>query len=172
MTAYDCERCSCIPTPQSILDEYERDVFDEIFGEVDYGDVMKVMMWSTYQFRGIGNCNIDYWVQCMYGRFTQIVSKYLPKFKVFDEWYTQVMGVDPVDLSEGATEYTMKNENEDTPDNPQGTSVYLSDRNTTTYNGKTYSGLSSETISRFMDYVPDLTAQFTDEFRQQFYWGL
>ena len=172
MTSYDCERCSCIPTPQSIYDDYERDVFDEIFGEVDYGDIMKVMMWSTYQFRGIGNCNIDYWVQSMYARFTQIISKYLPKFNVFDEWYSNVMGVDPVDLSEGASEYTMKNENEDTPDNPQGTSVYLSDRNTTTYNGKTYSGLSSETIARFMDYVPDLTSQFTDEFRKQFYWGL
>lgn len=172
MTSYDCERCSCIPTPQSILDEDGRDVFEEIFDGVDYDDIMQIMMWSTYQFRGIGNCNIDYWVQSMKGRLGQIISKYLPKFKVFDEWYTTVMGVAPVDLSEGASEYTMKNENEDTPDNPQGTSVYLSDRNTTTYNGKTYSGLSSETIARFMDYVPDLTAQFTDEFRKQFYWGL
>ena len=164
--------CSCIPTPQSIYDEYERDVFDEIFGDVDYGNIMKVMMWSTYQYRGIGNCNIDYWVQCMYGRFTQIISKYLPKFKVFDEWYNNVMSIDPVDLSEGATNYQMVTEMEDNPDNPQGDTKYLSDRNTVVYDGKTYSGLSSETIAKFMDYVPDLTAQFTDEFRKQFYWGL
>lgn len=165
-------RCACIPTPQSIYDDDNRDVFDEIFDTVDYGDIMKIMMWSTYQYRGIGNCDVDYWIQCMKGRFAQIVSKYLPKFKVFDEWYTSVYGVDPVDLSDGATDYTMVTEMEDNPDNPQGTSVYLSDRNTVTYGGKTHSGLSSETISRFMDYVPDLTVEFTDEFRKQFYWGL
>lgn len=165
--------CSCIPTPQSILTDDERDVFEEIIPDsIQYHDVMRSMMWSVYKYRGIGNCDIDYWVNTMKSRLSQIISRYLPKFKVFDEWYNENMGVNPVDLSEGATNYKMVTEIEDNPDNPQGDTKYLSDRNTVDYNGKTFSGLSSETISRFMDYVPDLTAQFTDEFRKQFYWGL
>ena len=165
--------CFCIPTPQSILTDDERDVFEEIIPDsIQYHDVMRSMMWSVYKYRGIGNCDIDYWVNTMKARLTQIVSRYLPKFKVFDEWYNENMGVDPIELSEGATTYKMTTEIEDNPDNPQGDTKYLSDRNTVDYNGKTFSGLSSETISKFMDYVPDLTAQFTDEFKRQFYWGL
>lgn len=165
--------CFCIPTPQSILTDDERDVFEEIIPDsIDYHDIMRSMMWSVYKYRGIGNCDIDYWVNTMKSRLSQIVSKYLPKFKVFDEWYNENMGNDPIDLSEGATAYKMVTEIEDTPDNPQTDTRYLSDRNTVNYDGKNFSGLSSETISRFMDYVPDLTAQFTDEFRKQFFWGL
>lgn len=165
--------CFCIPTPKSILADDERDVFEEIFPDTeDYHDMMRAIMWSYYAYRGIGNCNIDYWVDTMKARYVQIKLMYMPKFKVVDEWLNEVMGNDPIDLSEGATDYTMRTENEDTPDNPQGSTVYLSDRNTVTYNGKTYSGLSSETVSRFMDYVPDLERQFAVEFRKQFYFGL
>ncbi|MBO7205744.1 MAG: hypothetical protein J6V08_04935 [Candidatus Methanomethylophilaceae archaeon] len=167
----DC--CCTIPTPQSILDDDNRDVFEEIIDDSEvFHTIMRDILWSFYQYRGIGNCDVDYWVQTMKNRYLQIRVAYLPKFKLLDEWLTDVMGNDPVDLSEGATNYTMMTEIEDTPDNPQGTSVYLSDRNTVTYNGKTYSGLSSETVSRFMDYIPDLSQQFADEFQKQFYWGL
>ena len=40
------------------------------------------------------------------------------------------------------------------------------------YDGKTYGGLSSETVARFIDAVPDLAQQFADEFRRLFYFGL
>lgn len=165
--------CKCIPTPQSILDEDNRDVFEDIFDDSEaYHDEMRDIMWAFYRFRGIGNCNVDYWVQTMIDRYRQIQLMYIPKFKLIDQWLGEVLGNDPIDLSEGATDYTMKTETEDNPDNPQGTSVYLSDRNTVTYNGKTYSGLSSETVNRFMEYVPDLERQFAEEFKKQFYFGV
>lgn len=165
--------CRCIPTPDSILEDEEIDVFEEIFPdtEVNYA-IMRGIMWDFYGSRGIGHCDTDYWIKCMQRRYRQIKSVYLMKFKVFDEWMTANLGNDPVDLSDGATEYTMRTENEDTPDNPQGTTVYLSDRNTVKYDGKTFGGLSSETVSRFMDAVPDLCQQFADEFRRLFYFGL
>ena len=167
----DC--CRCIPTPDSILADDERDVFAEIFPdtEVNY-TLMRSIMWDFYGSRGIGSCDTDYWVKSMKRRYSQIKPTYLMKFKVFDEWKTANLGNDPVDLSDGETHYTMKTENEDTPDNPQGTTVYLSDRNTVKYDGKTYGGLSSETVARFMDAVPDLCQQFADEFRRLFYFGL
>ena len=165
--------CRCIPTPDSILEDDERDVFEEIFPDSEvYYAIMRDIMWAQYGSRGIGNCNIDYWVKSMQRRYFMIRPTYLLKFKVFDEWMTENLGNDPVDLSDGATQYTMTTENEDTPDNPQGTSVYLSDRNTVKYDGKTFGGLSSETVARFMDAVPDLCQQFADEFRRLFYFGV
>lgn len=175
--------CRCIPTPASILKDDERDVFKEIIpGSFNTWDdtpntgtvelVMWQILWQFYRYRGIGNCDVDYWVSCMRDRYYQISSVYKLKFKAHDEWIAANMGSDPVDLSDGETHYTMKTENEDTPDNPQGNTVYLSDRNTVKYDGKTYGGLSSETVSRFIDAVPDLAQQFADEFRKLFYFGV
>ena len=162
--------CRCIPTPQSILDDDEIDVFEAIVPDsLDYTDVMRYALWSNYRFRGIGNCNIQYWIQAMQDRFNQISTQYWVKFAAIDEW---LVSLDPSDLSDSSSEYTMTTENEDTPDNPQGTSIYLSDRNTVKYNGKSYSGLSSETVSRFIDWVKNVEKEFADEFRLQFYHGI
>ena len=201
-------RCSCIPTPQSILDDDNIDVFEEIFPDSEvYHDIMREIMWSFYQYRGIGNCDRNYWIQCMKNRYAQISMKYMVKFKLIDEWLTTVMDSNnPIDLSDssgesktstshghkittvnGATKTTY--EHEDNPDNPAGNTKYLAERDTTsgdqytdtdthsgtdsvTFNSKTYSGLSSETVSKFMETVPDLERAFADEFQRQFYWGL
>ena len=70
------------------------------------------------------------------------------------------------------TEYKTVTEDEDTPDNPIETNKYLTNRNTVTYNGKSYGGLSSETVSRFIDSVSNIEEQFTNEFKLQFYHGV
>ena len=162
--------CRCIPTPQSILDDDEIDVFEAIIpDDHDYKDVMRFALWSNYRFRGIGNCNIQYWITAMQDRYNQIATQYWVKFAAIDEW---LVSLDPSDLSDSMSEYTMTTENEDNPDNPQGTTVYLSDRNTVKYNGKSYSGLSSETVARFIDWVKNVEKEFADEFRLQFYHGI
>ena len=164
--------CCEIPTPQSILDDDNRDVFDEIIPNTEsYKTQMTNALWNTYGFRGIGNCDIDYWVKTMKMRFGLIQSIYHVKYKAVSEWLTQVTS-NVIDMSDGATDYTMQTENEDNPDNPQGNTRYLSDRNTVTYNGKTFSGLSSETLGRFIEMIPSLDEQFADEFRRQFFFGL
>ena len=165
--------CSCIPTPDSILEDDEIDVFEEIIPNTEnYYALKREALWDVYAFRGIGNCDIAYWIKAMKHRYGRIKTMYDVKFKVLEEWLTQVSGVAPVDLSDSTSEYTMRTENEDTPDNPQGNTVYLSDRNTVTYNGRSYGGLSSETVSRFTDAVPDIEKEFADEFRLQFYHGV
>ena len=165
--------CRCIPTPQSIYDDDEIDVFEEIIPDSDeYYGIMRQALWENYALRGIGNCDITYWIKAMKMRYWQIKTEYIIKFKAVDEWLNTVGGNDPIDLSDSASEYSTKTENEDTPDNPQGSTVYLSDRNTVTYNGKSYSGLSSETVSRFIETVPDIEKMFADEFRKQFYHGI
>jgi len=162
--------CSCIPTPQSILDDDEIDVFEAIVpDDHDYKDVMRFALWSNYRFRGIGNCDIKYWVQAMQDRYNQIATQYWVKFAAIDEW---LVNLNPADLSDSMSEYTMTTENEDNPDNPQGSTIYLSDRNTVKYNGRSYSGLSSETVSRFIDWVKNVEKEFADEFRLQFYHGI
>ena len=167
-----CDDCCCeIPTPKSILDDDEIDVFEEIISDSwTYHDVMRAALWSNYMYRGIGNCDVAYWIQCMKNRFFQINTIYTVKFQAIDEWLTSLTG--NIDLSDSSSEYTTVTENEDNPDNPQGTTVYLSDRNTVKYNGRSYGGLSSETVSRFIDAVSNIEKQFADEFREQFYFGL
>ena len=162
--------CSCIPTPDSILEDDEIDVFEEIFPDSEaYHDVMREALWANYGLRGIGNCDIAYWIKAMKCRYRQIRTYYEIKFAAFEDWITNV---DLSDLSDSSSEYQTVSANEDNPDNPQGTTVYLSDRNTVTYNGKSYSGLSTETIARFIDNVKNIEKEFADEFRMQFYHGI
>ena len=165
--------CLCVPTPDSILEDDEIDVFEEIIPDTEnFYAVKRQALWEFYALRGIGNYDITYWIKAMKYRYAQIKTEYDVKFKVTEEWLTQVSGNTPVDLSDSSSEYTMKTENEDNPDNPQGTTVYLSDRNTVKYNGKSYSDLSSETVSRFIETVPNIERMFADEFRLQFYHGV
>ena len=165
--------CCEIPTPQSILDDDNRDVFDQIIPSTEtYKTQMVAALWNTYRFRGIGHPDINYWVQTMKDRFSVIADVYRVKYRAVTQWLTSVSSQSPIDMSDGATDYTMQTEIEDNPDNPQSDTKYLSDRNTVTYNGKTYSGLSSETLGRFIEMIPSLNEQFADEFRRQFYFGL
>ena len=165
--------CCCIPTPDSILEDDEIDVFEEIIPDTEQFYALKrEALWNFYALRGIGNCDIAYWIKAMKYRYGQIKTKYNVKFKTVEEWLDTVTGDNPVDLSDSSSEYTMRTENEDTPDNPQGDTVYLSDRNTVKYNGKSFGGLSSETVSRFIDTIPNIEKEFADEFRYQFYHGV
>lgn len=165
--------CYCIPTPDSILEDDEIDVFAEIIPDTEqFYAIKREALWNFYALRGIGNCNIAYWLKAMKYRYRQIQSTYDVKFKVLEEWLTEVSGNAPVDLSDSSSEYTMTTENEDTPDNPQGDAVYLSDRNTVRYNGRSYGGLSSETVRQFTNAIPDIEKDFADEFRLHFYHGV
>ena len=169
--SYDCVCSGCIPTPMSIQEDDEIDVFEEIIPDTEpYYDAMRKALWTTYGMRGIGNPNIQYWIQAMKLRFYQIDTMYNAKFQALDEWLTA--NSLSMDMADSQTEYSQISESEDTPDNPAGTTVYLSDRNTVKYNGKSYSGLSSETLKRFIDAIPNLEKEFADEFRMQFYHGV
>ena len=166
--------CECVPTPQSILDDDEIDVFDAIIPEDEvYRDAMCSALWNTYRFRGIGNCNMAYWIQTMKDRYELIKYTYWVKFKAVGEWLEKVMDPDAlIDMADSETTYETVSETEDNPDNPQGDTVYLSDRNKVRYAGKSYGGLSSETLRRFNDAVVDIEQEFADEFRRQFYYGV
>ena len=169
--SYDCMCSACLPTPMSIQEEDEMDVFEEIIPDTEpYYDIMRKALWTNYGLRGIGNPNILYWIQAMKLRYYQIDTMYNAKFQAVDEWLTA--NSSSMDMADSQTEYTQKSETEDTPDNPAGTTIYLSDRNTVTYNGKSYGGLSSETLKRFIDAIPNLEKEFADEFRMQFYHGI
>lgn len=169
--SYECRYSRCIPTPKSILDDDEIDVFESIVPDSEpFYDVMRKALWCNYGLRGIGNNNIAYWIDAMRLRYFQINSMYNVKFQAIDEWLTSIAS--SIDLADSTTEYSTVSENEDTPDNPAGSTVYLSNRNTVKYNGKSYGGLSSETVSRFIDNVSNLEKQFADEFRMQFYHGV
>ena len=155
----------------SIQEDDEIDVFEEIIPDTEpFYDIMRKALWTTYGMRGIGNANIQYWIQAMKLRYFQINTMYNAKFQAVDEWL--VANSSSMDMADSQTQYTQVSESEDTPDNPAGSTVYLSDRNTVTYNGKSYGGLSSETLRRFIDEIPNIEEQFAAEFKKQFYHGI
>ena len=215
--------CGCVPTPDSILEDDDVDVFEQIIPESEtYHTEMRQILWDFYGLRGIGNCDMAYWIKAMQARFRQIRTVYNIKFRLVDEWLSTMN--ESIDLSDHAEESTTTNahghvitnaygrrvntldagsrtdtsEHEDNPDNPAGTTKYLASRDTNTvggqtdtstddavtdtstnsgtdtitWNNKTYSGLSSETVGRFLETIPDLQRQFADEFKLQFYHGV
>lgn len=159
-----------IPTPQSILDDTGRDVFEEIItdGE-EYADEKRAALWSRYAYRGIGSCDTDYWIKAMQRRYQEIAPTYDLQWRAWEQWLTA--NASTIDMSDGTSEYETVTGTEDNPDNPQGDTVYLSDRVTVRYNGKQSGGLSIERAVRFRDAVYSVGVMFSDEFREQFFFG-
>lgn len=166
--------CGCLPTPDSILEDDEIDVFEQIIPNTDYQyQEKRNVLWSAYRYRGIGNCNYAYWLQAMKDRYAMIKDTWDQKFKAWHKFLTDQTAVSFEDSSSEYSQDTTT-ENEDMPDNPAGSTVYLSDRSRskTSYQGKGFSGLASQTARDYIDAIPDPYEGFADEFRKLFYWGL
>ena len=162
---------NCIDTPQSIKDRDNVDVFEQIIPATAYEYAKKRSeLWARYRYHGIGSCNQSYWIQCMKDRYVLIEDTWDIKIRAWKQYAASVSAT--VDFSAGSQEYTLINEREDTPDNPAGTTVYLSDRTTTKYNGKNYEDLESKTVDDYIKYVPDPWDGFTSQFREMFFFGV
>lgn len=163
--------CQCIDTPQSIKDADNVDVFEQIIPATAYEYAKKRSeLWAKYRYHGIGSCNRPYWIQCMKDRYNLIEDTWDVKIRAWKQYAASVSTT--VDFSAGSQQYTLINEREDTPDNPAGTTVYLSDRTTTKYDGKNYDDLESKTVDDYIKYVPDPWDGFTSQFRELFYFGV
>ncbi len=161
-----------IDTPQSILDDHEVDVFEEIIPDTAY-DYQKKRgeLWARYRYRAIGSCDRDYWVQCMKDRYALIEDTWDVKIKAWEAYQAKITA-DGIDFSQSAGDSTTHtlSEREDTPDNPAGNTIYLSDRSnvTVTYNGTNYEGLESATTDDYIKRVPDPWDAFTSQFSKLF----
>ena len=163
--------CQCIDTPQSIKDADNVDVFEQIIPATAYEYLKKrEELWARYRYHGLGSCNRAYWIQCMKDRYALIEDTWDIKIRAWKQYAASVSTT--VDFSAGSQQYTLVNEREDTPDNPAGTTVYLSDRTTARYDGKNYDGLESKTVDDYIKAVPDPWDGFTSQFRELFYFGV
>ena len=163
--------CQCIDTPQSIMDADSVDVFEQIIPATAYEYLKKrEELWARYRYHGLGSCNRSYWIQCMKDRYALIEDTWDVKIRAWKQYAASVSTT--VDFSAGSQQYTLVNEREDTPDNPAGTTVYLSDRTTARYDSENYDGLESKTVDDYIKYVPDPWDGFTSQFRELFYFGV
>ena len=162
-----CDCCITVETPQSILDHDLTDVFEEIIPDSAYQYQKKRSeLWARYRYYGIGSCDTAYWIQCMKDRYALIEDTWDVKIRAWTQYQSSVAST--VDFSAGSFENTTITEREDTPDNPAGTTVYLSDRTKTLMNGKTYADLESATVDDYIKAVPDPWDGFTSQFSQLF----
>lgn len=164
--------CNSLPTPQTILEDDEIDVFESVIDDSEFAySEKRNALWSAYRFRSIGCGNIAYWIQTMQDRYNRIKSEYDIKIKAWETYKTNI--ANGIDFSDSSSEYDQENTREDVPDNATGSTEYLSERSKTHYAGKTYGGLASTTAKDYIDGVPrDPYEDFADEFRRLFFWGL
>lgn len=154
-----------LETPYSLKNEKNRDIFEEIISDQEYDYVNKrLYLWSEFAYLGIGNCNVDYFVSVLKGKYTRIKDEYDLKIKTFEK----LTSLKNIDLSDDQLESTTEYTNEDMPETPIEDEVYISSKNKQTYNSKRQSGLMSETVRNFIDAIENPYNDFVDEFEQYF----
>ena len=157
-----------IETPQSIEDKDNVDVFEQIIPDTAYEYQKKrAELWARFRYYGIGSCDRSYWLQCMKDRYALIEETWDTKIKAWNAYQTGVNG-SGIDFSASSFDSQTVVSREDTPDNPAGTTVYLSDRTTTDYSGKNYQDLESQTVDDYIKAVPDPWDGFTSQFLRYF----
>ena len=213
--------CSCsdtvflIETPQSIKDQDSIDVFEQIIPNTAFEYTKKRNeLWNRYRYRGIGSCDRAYWIQCMKDRYNLIEDTWDTKIKAWNTYQAKITA-DGISFAQGSSKETQTDtrsfttahtgtitdggdngksvtEREDTPDNPAGTSRYLSERTTMTNTGlnsntrtflntdtltnagtlvtdtQYFEGLDSETVDDYLKKVPDPWDGFTSQFMKLF----
>ena len=96
--------CGCLPTPESILEDDEIDVFESMVPNTDYEySAKRTALWSAFRFRSIGNGNIPYWLQCMKDRYALVVHEYDIKIRAWRSYETSVAS--SVDFADSSSEY-------------------------------------------------------------------
>jgi hypothetical protein len=160
-----------VPTPQSIKEDENRDVFAEIFSGYEYASDMEAVMWAAYRYRGIGNADVDYWVQCMKGRAEILSYTYDLKFKAVSQLKSDIEQ-NGVDWSSSILKSKSTAKHFDPPSGSSALSSYVSEGDTTEFEQSGDSGLQTETAKDWMDGVPDVWREYAAEFRDLFYWGL
>lgn len=159
----------CIPTPDSILNDDSLDVFEEIIPATESDYAMKrSALWVRFRYRGIGNPDIDYWLQCMKDRYASIAAVWDMKIKVWKEYLSR----NSITVSMSSSEYETVTGSEN---NPQTQAVrfdegivYLDGRTHTKF--RSQSGLDSETVRAYLDAMPNPLEDFARDFDRLFAW--
>lgn len=163
--------CGCLDTPQSILNDEEIDVFEEIIPDTEaYYSEKREILWAYYRYRAIGHSDLQYWLQNMKDRYNLTADMWDLKFAAWHDLLTKT--ATSRDMSDSSTEYEINNTNEDLPDNASSDTVYLTDRQKTVYAGKSYGGLETETADAYINGVPRIYDQWAREFADMFYFGM
>ena len=159
-------------------EEVPRDVFDEIINDGNaYADIMKQALWSSYAYRAIGSCDLDYWISAMRLRYYQIKDQYSVRFAVYDDFFSRFQEDGP-DYSVGLSEYETQTGDENNPQTPTVSvegeeitdDVYLDRRTTTKARTRSFAGLDPATVAYYSDAVRNIQKDFSEEFRLQFAW--
>ena len=158
-----------MPTPKSILSKYQKDIFEESINDREEFYIEKrEILWQSYRNRGIGHCDIDYFLENLKDRYDRIKSKYDIKIEMYLDYKRGEK-----DLSQSSSTYESTTENEDFPNTiiSEG-DKYLAARNSTKMNTKTYNDLQSKTLKEYNDNVTNPLEEFANEFRDLFYFGV
>lgn len=157
----------CVPTIKTLIED-GRDVISEIISVDEYEYLKKrEILLSYYTYRGIGNCNVDYWVNAMKLKYTSIRDEYDLKIKAF----LGLKNKQQINLNDDNFNYTQVNKYEDTPSQAI-TETYLSSKNTQTMDSKRQLTNDATATRNFSEDVVNPLNSFAIEFRELFYFGV
>lgn len=165
----------CQPTPYSIKEDTQEDVFVTIFPDTDtYCTEKRAAMWARFHDTGIGNADVTYWERCMAMKAEEIEGRYAIKFRVWSEYKARLAAAQKVDLSDSQIKSKSINSLYDPPEvkTEHEADKYLADQNKTEFDQQTYGGLESETVRQYADAVQNPFESWAREFDKLFYWGL
>lgn len=167
----------CQPTPYSIKEETEENVFETIFPVSDsYYAEKRAAMWARFHDTGIGNANVTYWERCVSMKAEEIEGRYAVKFRVWSEYQARLAANQgDVDLSDGKIVTNSINRNFDPPSVVTASDIatnYLADQSRTDYEQKSFGGLESDTVRQYSDGIDNPFEAWAREFDKLFYWGL
>ena len=173
-------------TPKSILDDPDdgRDVFHDIFYDAsdaphwtyDSGPLYN-RCWSRYMNTGIGNNDVDYWIQCMTMKVADLMDTWYFKFRAWDKY---CLGIDPlhvedIDMSSFKTESKSIHKTYDPPQTATAgddATSYLDIQDENSFEQKDSSGLDTVTVRDYIDGIRNPYDDFLRELDRMFYWGL
>lgn len=168
-----------MPTPQSILDDTTTDVFAQAIPATVYEYANKrAALWRRYRYVGIGNADTTYWIACVQAREQELASEYDLKIRAFEELKARIaaLGVNDIDVSDSSyVESTSVGSQMDPPQNLSSQTVpekFLTGQDKTVFSQKSYGGVETEELKRWMDSVQDPWVDWVEDFRKLFYWGL
>ena len=173
-------------TPKSIMNDPDdpRDVFQEIFYAPDStaywtydSGTLYNRCWARYMNTGIGNNDIDYWVQCMMTKVTDMMDTYFLKFRAWDKYAASVdpLDLDSIDMSSFKTESKSVHKTYDPPQTSTAgddATSYLDIQDENSFMQKDSSGLDTVTVRDYIEGMKNPYDDFLRELDRMFYWGL
>lgn len=173
-----------VPTPDSLLhgddpvDVFAKICFDEQSNaRWSMSGDLNNRLWNRYKYRGIGNTDVDYWIDTMIQRISYLYeTEYVYKLEAWDKLASKFDGLGTnIDFTSSRITSQSVAKNYDPPQTSTAganATSYLDTQNVNDFTQSTESGLESVTVSDYIDGIRNPLIDLIRDLDDMFYWGM